>query len=109
MNRRDAAQDTLFRMEGGLLPADLLNQLDALQLPGQKPSEYDIPKGLSLRDEIGRYWRIAQAQWASFDTKRQRKDLSDPTATAQRWMESLLTQVFGFSDLYRSRPRPCNQ
>lgn len=99
MNRRDSAQDTLFRLEGGLLPADLLNQLDALQLPGQKPSAYDIPKGLSLRDEIGRYWRIAQAQWASFDTKRQREDLANPTATAQRWMEDLLTQVFGFSDL----------
>lgn len=99
MNRRDAAQDTLFRLEGGLLPADLLNQLDALQLPGQKTSDYSIPKGLSLRDEIGRYWRIAQAQWASFDAKRQRKDLTDPTATGQRWMESLLTQVFGFSDL----------
>ncbi|WP_016854811.1 Eco57I restriction-modification methylase domain-containing protein [Halomonas smyrnensis] len=99
MNRRDAAQDTLFRLEGGLLPADLLNQLDALQLPGQQPSDYAIPKGLTLRDEIGRYWRIAQAQWASFNGKRQREDLSDPTATAQSWMESLLTQVFGFSDL----------
>ncbi len=99
MNRRDAAQDTLFRLEGGLLPADLLNQLDALQLPGQQPSDYAIPKGLSLRDEIGRYWRIAQAQWASFDAKRQREDLADPTATAQRWMKDLLTQVFGFTDL----------
>jgi len=99
MSRRDAAQDTLFRLEGGLLPADLLNQLDALQLPGQQPSDYAIPKGLSLRDEIGRYWRIAQAQWASFDAKRQREDLADPTATAQRWMEDLLTQVLGFTDL----------
>ena len=99
MNRRDAAQDTLFQMEGGLLPADLLNQLDALRLPGQQPSDYAIPKGLTLRDEIGRYWRIAQAQWTSFDGKRQREDLSDPTATAQRWMEDLLNQVFGFSDL----------
>lgn len=99
MNRRDAAQDTLFRMEGGLLPADLLNQLDALQLPGQKPTDYAIPKGLSLRDEIGRYWRIAHAQWAGFDAKRQREDLADPTATAQHWMQALLAQVFGFSDL----------
>ncbi|MFB9147132.1 hypothetical protein ACFFU2_11475 [Halomonas alkalicola] len=100
MNRRDAAQDTLFRLEGGLLPADLLNQLDSLGLPGQQPTkDYAIPKGLSLRDEIGRYWRIAQAQWANFDAKRQREDLADPTATAQRWMEDLLTQVFGFTDL----------
>jgi len=99
MNRRDAAQDTLFRLEGGLLPADLLNQLDALELPGQKPDDYAIPKGLTLRDDIGRYWRIAQAQWAGFDTQRQRRDLADATAPGQRWMEGLLSQVFGFSDL----------
>lgn len=99
MNRRDAVRDTIFRLEGGLLPPDLLNQLDALQLPGQHPAEYHIPKGLGLRDEIGRYWRIAQALWATFDAQRQRRDLADPTVSSQRWLSDLLCQVFGFSDL----------
>nr|WP_298522437.1 N-6 DNA methylase [uncultured Halomonas sp.] len=102
MKRRDALQDTPFRLEGGLLPADLFNQLDLLQLPGQQPGDYAIPKGLTRRDEIGRYWRIAQALWAGFDEQRQREDLTDSIATAQRWMESLLTQVFGFSDLTKA-------
>lgn len=103
MKRRDAIQDAIFRLEGGLLPADLFNQLDALQLPGQKPGDYQIPKGLTLRDEIGRYWRIAQAQWASFDKQRQREDLADPIATAQSWMHYLLVQVFGFTDLHECK------
>lgn len=98
MNHRDADQN-IFRLEGGLLPADLFNQLAALQLPGQSAAEYRIPQGLTLRDEIGRYWRIAQANWQSFDQQRQRTDLSDPTAASQHWLHNLLTQVFGFTDL----------
>ncbi|QSR35237.1 restriction endonuclease [Marinobacterium iners] len=98
MNHRDADQN-IFRLEGGLLPADLFNQLAALQLPGQSAAEYRIPQGLTLRDEIGRYWRIAQANWQNFDQQRQRTDLSDPTGAAQHWLHSLLTEVFGFTDL----------
>jgi hypothetical protein len=106
MNRRDAAQDTLFRLEGGLLPADLLNQLDALGLPGQQPSDYAIPKGAlaARRDRPLLAYRpgpVGQLR----RQQRQREDLADPTATAQRWMEDLLTQVFGFTDLTARRPR----
>lgn len=96
---KDAIQDSVFRLEGGLLPADLFNQLDALRLPGQGTADYRIPQGLTLRDEIGRYWRIAQAQWQAFDKQRQREDLADATGAAQRWLAELLGQVFGFTDL----------
>lgn len=65
----------------------------------QKPTDYNVPAGLTLRDEIGRYWRIAQAQWLRFDQQRQRSDLSNPTASSQQWLQGLLTQVFGFTDL----------
>jgi len=99
MSNRDANQNTVFRLEGGLLPADLFNQLAALQLPGQTVADYGIPQGLTLRDEIGRYWRIAQARWNTFDQQRQRDDLTNPTSVSQRWLQDLLTQVFGFTDL----------
>lgn len=102
MNHRDADQ-YIFRLEGGLLPADLFNQLAALQLPGQSAAEYRIPQGLTLRDEIGRYWRIAQANWQTFDQQLQRSDIRNPTNIAQRWMNDLLTQVFGFGDLIASQ------
>ena len=101
MSRRQAARDGIFRLEGGLLLADLLNQLDALQLPGQKPIDYQVPKGLLLRDEIGRYWRISQALWSGFEAQRARKDRGDQSKIAQQWLTDLLGQVFGFSDIDR--------
>lgn len=100
MSNTQANQNGIFTLEGGLLPADLFNQLAGLQLKGQTAADYNIPQGLTLRDEIGRFWRIAQANWQNFDQQRQRSDLSNPTAAAQHWLQSLLTQVFGFSDLH---------
>ena len=100
MSNTQANQNGIFTLEGGLLPADLFNQLAGLQLKGQTAADYDIPQGLTLRDEIGRFWRIAQANWQNFDQQRQRSDLSNPTVAAQHWLQSLLTQVFGFSDLH---------
>ena len=52
-----------IRIEGGLIPADELTRLTTLQAPDkteQTESHYGIPKGLKLRDEIARFWRIAQ-------------------------------------------------
>ena len=94
MSNTQANQNGIFTLEGGLLPADLFNQLAGLQLKGQTAADYNIPQGLTLRDEIGRFWRIAQANWQNFDQQRQRSDLSNPTAAAQHWLQSLLTQVF---------------
>lgn len=99
MSNAQANQNGIFTLEGGLLPADLFNQLAGLQLPGQTPANYKVPQGLTLRDEIGRYWRIAQANWQNFDLHRQRSDLNNAAVTAQHWLQNLLTQVFGFTDL----------
>src|SRR5690554_2460049 len=99
MSSAQASQNSIFTMEGGLLPADVLNQLAGLQLKGQSATEYGVPKGLTLRDEIGRYWRIALANWQSFDRQRQRDDLNDPSGATQQWLHALLTQVLGFTDL----------
>jgi hypothetical protein len=48
-------------IEGGLLSPDWLARAAQLEAGGQSEADYRIPKGLNLRDEIGRYWRIAQA------------------------------------------------
>ena len=46
-------------IEGGLLSPEWLSKVAQLQAGTQAEADYRIPKGLSLRDEIGRYWRIA--------------------------------------------------
>ena len=84
-------------IEGGLLAADWLARVAQLRAPLQSPGDYGIPKGLELRDEIGRYWRIAQAHWLDFATGRKAK--AEPDALARRFMLALLRDAFGFTDL----------
>ena len=79
MSRRTAALEfDAIHIEGGLLPAEWLGNIAALKAPHQSPADYGIPKGLNLRDELGRYWRIAQAHWSEFDTARARRQPPRP-------------------------------
>lgn len=98
MSRRTAALEfDAIHIEGGLLPAEWLGNIAALKAAHQSPADYGIPKGLNLRDELGRYWRIAQAHWSEFDTARSRAD--NPHALAARFLQALLREVFGATDL----------
>lgn len=85
-------------IEGGLLPADWLGRVATLSAAAQGPADYGVPRGLQLRDEIGRYWRIAQALWGDFVPARELPDEAGAAVT-RRFVGDLLTQVFGFSDL----------
>ena len=53
-------------IEGGLLSPEWLARVAQLAAGQQSEADYRVPKGLNLRDEIGRYWRIAQAHWDDF-------------------------------------------
>ena len=93
--RRESALDfDALTIEGGLLPADWLAKVAALAAPQQSAADYGIPKGLALRDELGRYWRIAQAQWQDFTSAREAG--SDGAST--RLITHLLRGVFGATD-----------
>ena len=98
MSRRDAALAfDAIQIEGGLLPAEWLANIAALKAPHQSPADYGIPKGLNLRDEVGRYWRIAQAHWSEFANAREQAE--DPHGLASRFVQALMRDVFGASDL----------
>jgi N-6 DNA Methylase len=81
-------------IEGGLLSPEWLSKVAQLQAGTQAEADYRILRGLNLRDEIGRYWRIAQAHWAEFKAGREAK--VDPIATSERFVLALLRDVFGF-------------
>jgi len=89
-------------IEGGLLAADWLSRAAQLKTPQQDPADYGVPKGIELRDEIGRAWRIAQAHWAEFEAGRKAK--ADPSALARRFVVSLLREGLGFGDLVERPP-----
>ena len=51
---------------GALLTPDIVARLAAFEANDQSEESYEIPAGLKLRDEIARYYRIAEALWARF-------------------------------------------
>jgi hypothetical protein len=89
-------------IEGGLLSPEWLSKVAQLQAGMQAEADYRIHKGLNLRDEIGRYWRIAQAHWADFKSGREAK--ADAKATAERFVLALLRDAFCFTTLVPVEP-----
>ncbi|CFL24102.1 Eco57I restriction-modification methylase domain-containing protein [Burkholderia pseudomallei] len=99
--RKDAVlQFDAIAIEGGLLPAEWLAKVAALQAPHQAPTDYGVPKGLNLRDELGRYWRIAEAHWNDFAAARE--GAADTRLLTQRFVTQLLREVFGATDITAS-------
>ncbi len=86
-------------IEGSLLAPDFLNKVAHLEASEQSEADYDIPRGLKLRDEIGRYWKIAQNLWQDFDAKRKRSDVDTHAVTVRDFLEPFCRQVLGFADL----------
>lgn len=86
-------------IEGALLAPDFLNKVAHLEAAEQAEADYDIPRGLKLRDEIGRYWKIAQNLWQDFSAKRERTDVDSHLLTTREFLEPFCRQVLGFGDL----------
>ena len=64
MRRRASISTPAFEaitIEGALIAPPMLAKIAALEADGQSEASYRIPKGLALRDEIARYFRIGQA------------------------------------------------
>lgn len=89
-------------IEGGLLSPEWLSKVAQLQAGTQAESDYRVLKGLNLRDEIGRYWRIAQAHWADFAAGRAAS--ADSKVIAERFVIALLRDAFGFTSLVPAAP-----
>ena len=94
-NKNDTGLESI-KIAGGLLSSSLLTHLRHYQLPGQKPEEYTIEKGLKLSDELGRYWRIARARWQQFVDLQKRDDLDPHTVAVDEWLLPLLSRILDF-------------
>ena len=85
-----------LRLEGALLSPTLLDKARHLALTGQQSGDYGIEKGLSIKDELGRYWRIARARWEAFEQGRHRQDIDLRHFTLDEWLLPLLETVLGY-------------
>jgi hypothetical protein len=89
-------------IEGALLSPEWLAKIAQLKAEHQTDADYRILKGLSLRDEIGRFWRVAQAHWSDFKTGQDRQ--ADPAQLAERFAVGVLREAFGFGTLAKAEP-----
>lgn len=89
-------------IQGGLLGADWLGKVAHLEADAQAPADYGVPKGLQIRDEIGRSWRIAQACFQQMETGRPAG--ADDRALSERFVEALLRDALGFATVKLAAP-----
>ncbi|NTU52313.1 MAG: N-6 DNA methylase [Chlorobiaceae bacterium] len=90
-----------LRIEGGLLPAEFIQTLLELKAERQSAVDYGILPGLNLKDEIGRYWRIATALWTNYRQRLSKPDANQDRVTLEHWLLPLFTQVLGYEGIAR--------
>ncbi|MGC3998046.1 MAG: N-6 DNA methylase [Anaeromyxobacter sp.] len=89
-------------IEGSLISPEWLAKVAQLGAGHQAEADYRIPKGLNLRDEIGRYWRMAQAHWADFARAWSVGTAGKPVA--EQFVTALLRDCFAFGSLVAKEP-----
>ena len=82
-------------IEGGLLTSDFLSRVAELQAGRQAPEDYRVPRGLQIRDDIGRAWRIAEAHWRDVTLASSQRE------GRERALVALFTEAFGWGSLHR--------
>lgn len=102
--RRRDTSFTAIRVEGGILPPEFLNSVAALEAKHQTGADYGLTRSLTLKDEIARYWRIANDLYTAYAERRERADLSPIKAGVESWLVPLLKEVLAFDDLAPADP-----
>ena len=91
-------------LAGGRCPLEFLQAVSRLEAKGQTPADYGLTRSLLLKDEIGRYWRMAGDLWTDYQERRQRQDLDARQVTVTDWLARLFEDVLGYHDLTPSGP-----
>ena len=94
---------TALRIEGGILPPEFLQNIAALEAPKQTGTTYGLSKSLALKEELARYWRIANDLHTRYSERRPRRDLSASQVGVDEWLVPLLDTILGYDDLTASK------
>jgi hypothetical protein len=81
---------TAYRSEGGLLPADILEQMLDPSRPDQRAKAFGLPSQAELEAELNRAWTEARSAWNSLQLSLHRVVGSDTGATREQWLRPLL-------------------
>lgn len=93
-----------LRIEGGLLSSDLLDQLLAADLPGQKAADFGLEARRNLTDEIAAVFADARALWGVFRNRLARLPEEDlaTTVTRDAWVIPVLG-LLGYEPRFNPR------
>lgn len=92
-----------IQVEGGLFTVEHVRKVAKTGADKQTPTDYDLPAGIDLKEEIGRSFRIATALWKEFDSARQGE--GDKSQATVRFVSQLLKDCFGFADIKPTEPK----
>jgi hypothetical protein len=93
-----------IRIEGGLLGPELLDQVIAADVPGQKPADFGLEPKRNLTDEIAAAFADSRALWGVFQNRLARLPEDDPatTVTRDQWVIPFLG-LLGYELRYNQR------
>ena len=81
-------------VEGNLITPAMISRIEQRNAKEQSPEDYNVRKGLKIREEIATAFRVGQAHFAAF------AKLKDPQLEAtKRFASGFLEEAFGFDDL----------
>ncbi len=102
MKRIRKTQATLnlptLKLEGGLFLPDQLEKAAQGRAGAHHEADYGTPKGVKLKDEYSRAFRIACAQWQHFAAQLERTDI-DAVQLTTSFVHELLRDAFGYTTL----------
>ena len=81
-------------LEGNLIAPAMIAQIDQRAAPEQKPEDYSIRKGLTIREEISTAFRVGQSHFDAFA----KLEMPSHDATTQ-FISGLFKETFGYDDL----------
>ncbi len=93
-----------IRIEGGLLGPELLDQVMAADVPGQKPPDFGLEPKRNLTDEIAAAFADSRALWGVFQNRLTRLPEDDlaTTVTRDQWALPFLA-LLGYQARYNPR------
>lgn len=93
-----------IRIEGGLLGPELLDQVIAADVPGQKPADFGLEPKRNLTDEIAAVFADSRALWGVFQSRLTRLPENDlgTTVTRDGWVIPFLG-LLGYELTYNQR------
>jgi len=84
-------------VQGSLLPPDFLQSIASLGAPFQDGSDYGLTRSFTLKDEISRYWRIANDLYSRYGEKLAGGKRKPETICRKEWIIPFLESVLGYS------------